>query len=145
MGEADGKTRILTFGVFDLFHYGHKELFRKAKEMGGPHAYLIVAVHDEAFIRQFKPDVELVYSTQARLEMVQQCRYVDEAVLYKTVAQGVREIPFDVLLLGADHGKHAAWQEALAWCEAHGKKVMRTTRTEGISSTTLRDRIRHLS
>ena len=92
MGEADGKTRILTFGVFDLFHYGHKELFRKAKEMGGPHAYLIVAVHDEAFIRQFKPDVELVYSTQERLEMVQQCRYVDEAVLYKTVAQGVREI-----------------------------------------------------
>ena len=82
MGEADGKTRILTFGVFDLFHYGHKELFRKAKEMGGPHAYLIVAVHDEAFIRQFKPDVELVYSTQERLEMVQQCRYVDEAVLY---------------------------------------------------------------
>ena len=77
--------------------------------------------------------------------MVQQCRYVDEAVLYKTVAQGVREIPFDVLLLGADHGKHAAWQEALAWCAAHGKKVMRTTRTEGISSTTLRDRIRHLS
>ena len=60
-------------------------------------------------------------------------------------AQGVREIPFDVLLLGADHGKHAAWQEALAWCAAHGKKVMRTTRTEGISSTTLRDRIRHLS
>lgn len=147
MEEPDSRNvvRILTFGVFDLFHYGHKELFRKAKEIAGARSYLIVAVHDGAYIRQFKPDVELVYSTQERLEMVQQCRYVDEAVLYQTVAQGVRDIPFDVLLLGADHGHHAAWREALDWCAAHGKKIVRTMRTDGVSSTTLRDRIRKLA
>ena len=139
------RKRILTFGVFDLFHYGHKELFRKAKELGGPDCWLVVAVHDGEWIKKFKPDAEIVYSTQERLEMVQQCRYVDEAVLYQTVDQGVRDIPFDVLLLGADHGGHDAWKAALAWRAEHGKSVIRTTRTDGISSTILRDRIRRLA
>ena len=82
--------RMLTFGVFDLFHYGHKELFRKAKELGGPDCQLVVAVHDGEWIKKFKPDAEIVYSTQERLEMVQQCRYVDEAVVYQTVASPPR-------------------------------------------------------
>ena len=66
-----------------------------------------------ATVRSLAPDAEIVYSTQERLEMVQQCRYVDEAVLYQTVDQGVRDIPFDV------HFEHAV---LIAFCSIRNGK-----------------------
>lgn len=53
--------RILTVGVYDLLHIGHIELFRKAKSLGDR---LIVAVQDSASVQTYKPDSNLVYSTE---------------------------------------------------------------------------------
>ena len=52
--------KVLTVGVYDLLHIGHIELFRKAKALGN---HLIVAVQDSEVVLQYKPDVNLVYST----------------------------------------------------------------------------------
>ena len=58
--------RILTVGVFDLLHFGHMELFRKAKALGD---HLIVAVQDDENVVKFKPGTKLTYNTEQRCYM----------------------------------------------------------------------------
>lgn len=127
--------RILTFGVYDMLHIGHMLLFKRAKELGD---YLIVAVQDGDFILKYKPGTEMVYSTEERLYMVSTVRYVDEVITYRDVDQDIQNIDFDVFVKGPDQC-HAGFQRAVKWCEEHGKEVVTLPRTEGISSTMLRE------
>lgn len=129
-----GKT-VLTFGVYDMLHIGHILLFKRAKEYGDK---LIAAVQDGEVILKYKPDTKVVYTTEERLYMVSTIRYVDEVALYRDVDKDIRNFEFDVLVLGQDQN-HAGFQRAVEWCREHGKEVVRLPRTEGISSTLLRE------
>lgn len=130
---------ILTFGVYDMLHIGHILLFKHAKELfPGDECRLIVAVQDSDFILKYKPNTKMVYSTEERLFMVSSIRYVDEVVTYCNVDEDIAKIDFDVFAKGPDQ-KHDGFQRAVAWCEANGKKVVTIPRTEGISSTMLRE------
>ncbi len=125
----------LTFGVYDMMHIGHILLFKRAKEQGEK---LIVAVQDGDFILKYKPDTKIIYTTEERLYMVSTIRYVDEVITYQDVDKDIQHIAFDVLVLGQDQN-HAGFQRAIEWCRQHGKEVVRLPRTEGISSTLLRE------
>ena len=127
--------KVLTFGVYDLLHIGHMLLFKRAKAPGD---YLIVAVQDGDCILKYKPGTEMVYSTDERLYMVSTIRYVDEVVTYRDVDVDIKDIDFDVFAVGEDQ-KHAGFQRAIQWCRDNGKEVVVLTRTEGISSTMLRN------
>lgn len=127
--------KVLTFGVYDLLHIGHMLLFKRAKALGD---YLIVAVQDGDCILKYKPGTEMVYSTDERLYMVSTIRYVDEVVTYRDVDVDIKDIDFDVFAVGEDQ-KHAGFQRAIQWCRDNGKEVVVLTRTEGISSTMLRN------
>ena len=127
--------KILTFGVYDMLHIGHMLLFKRAKELGD---YLVVAVQDGDFILKYKPGTEMIYTTDERLYMVSAIRYVDEVVTYKDVDVDIQNIDFDVFVKGPDQC-HAGFQRAVKWCEEHGKEVVTLPRTEGISSTMLRN------
>lgn len=126
---------VLTFGVYDLLHIGHIQLFRRAKELGDK---LVVAVQDESVILKYKPQAKMVYTTQERCFMVGAIKYVDEVVVYKDVDEDIKNIEFDVFAKGPDQ-IHAGFQRAVKWCEEHGKEVVVLPRTEGISSTMLRE------
>ncbi len=130
--------KVLTVGVYDLLHIGHVELFRKARRQGD---YLIVAVQDSDVVMAFKPDAKLVYTTEERCYMVRAIRYVDEVVVYRNVKDIVRQVDFDVFVKGPDQG-HEGFQEAVKWCEEHGKQVVTLPRTEGISTSELKELIR---
>lgn len=137
---------VFTVGVFDLFHYGHKELFRRAKECadnGAGVSKLIVAVQDGDSILKYKPEAKIVYTTQERVEMVEQCRYVDQVVLYADVDKIVREVDFDVFILGGDQ-THAGFARAERYCLEHGRKVLRLPRTKSVSASVLRERLKGL-
>ena len=127
--------RVLTFGVYDMLHIGHMLLFQRAKAQGD---YLIVAVQDGEMIQKYKPGTEMVYSTDERCYMVSAVRFVDETVTYKDVDVDIQNIDFDVFAVGQDQ-THAGFQRAMQWCHDHGKKVVVIPRTEGISSTMLRE------
>jgi glycerol-3-phosphate cytidylyltransferase len=127
--------KILTVGVYDLLHVGHVELFRKAKSLGD---YLIVAVQDSEDVVKFKPDAKLVYDTEQRCYMVRAIRYVDEVVVYKNVKDIVKQVDFDVFVAGPDQ-THAGFQTAFEYCRKAGKEVMLLPRTEGISSSELKE------
>lgn len=80
----------------------------------------------------------MVYSTEERMFMVSAVRWVDEVVTYCDVDVDIQKIDFDVLAKGPDQ-QHAGFQRAVAWCQVNGKQVVTIHRTEGISSTMLRD------
>lgn len=129
--------KVITFGVFDLLHLGHILLFKKAKELGD---YLIVAVQDDTVIKKYKPEVEIVCSTAHRVAMVKSIKYVDEVIVYKDVDKDIQTIAFDIFAKGPDQN-HLGFQHAENWCVEHQKEIVVVPRTEGISSTILRDKM----
>ena len=128
-------TKILTFGVFDYFHIGHLNLFKKCKEYGD---YLVVGVQKSESAARLKPDEPVFYSTEERVEMIRALRVVDEVFSYDTLCPATMEIAdFDILALGEAHygERFDVIQE---WCRDHGKSVIRLKRTPGISSSAIK-------
>lgn len=128
-------NKILTFGVYDYLHLGHLRLFKQCKKYGD---YLIVAVQNGDYIRKFKPDAKVLYSTDERVEMLEALRIVDEVVVYDTVSiDALEKIDFSILALGEDH-KGERFDEVEEWCNQNGKKVVRLKRTPGICSSDIK-------
>lgn len=131
-------NRVITFGVFDYFHLGHLRLFQNAKKLGD---YLIVAVQDGTYIKKYKPGTSILYSTEERAELVRALRVVNEVVIYRDVNEDIKRFDFDVFAIGEDQ-THSGFQQAVSYCEKEGKQVVRMKRTEGISSSEIKDHIK---
>lgn len=130
--------KIVTFGVFDYFHLGHLRLFKQCKDYG---EYLIVGVQNGKYIKRYKPDAQILYSTEERVEILKSIREIDEVYVYDICDRNVlNSIDFDILALGEDHvGERFESMEQ--WCKEHGKTVVRLKRTEGISSSSLKAKL----
>lgn len=126
--------KILTVGVYDLLHIGHILLFKRAKELGHE---LIVAVQDENFIKKYKPEAEMINTTEERLFMVSSIKYVNKVITYQDVDTIIKQVNFDIFAKGPDQN-HPGFQKAVEWCESNGKEVVIIPRTENISSSQLR-------
>lgn len=128
-------SKILTFGVYDYLHLGHLRLFKQCKKYAD---YLIVAVQNGDYIKKFKPDADVLYSTDERVEMLEALRIVDQVVVYDTVGVvALEKIDFDILALGEDH-IGARFDEITNWCAKHGKQVVRLKRTPGLCSSDIK-------
>lgn len=128
--------KALTVGVFDFFHLGHLNVLKQAKEHGD---YLIVAVHDDKL--QSK-GVEFLYTLEERMEFVRNLKFVDEVIPYERVDLLVESVDFDVFVHGPDQN-HQYFQKAFEWCKNNNREVAQTERTQGISSTKLREILKH--
>lgn len=126
--------KVITVGVFDYFHLGHLRLFEKAKELGD---YLIVAVQDGNCILKTKPDAQILYTTEQRIDLIKALRVVDEVIVYQDVDTIISEVDFDIFAVGEDQ-IHAGFRRAVQWCEDHGKDVVRISRTPGICSSAIK-------
>ena len=132
--------KVITVGVFDYFHLGHLRLFENAKRLGD---YLIVAVQDGDCILKTKPEAEILYTTEQRIELVKALRTVDEVIVYQDVDMILQQVDFDVFAKGPDQN-HPGFQRAIKWCEDNGKEVVVLPRTDGISSSEIKKRIKSL-
>ena len=130
--------KVITFGVFDYFHLGHLRLFQNAKRLAD---YLIVAVQDGTYIQKYKPNAKVLYTTEERMELVRALKVVDEVVIYRDVNEDIKRLDFDVFAIGEDQ-THSGFQQAVSYCEKEGKQVVRMKRTEGISSSEIKDHIK---
>ncbi len=129
--------KVITVGVFDYFHIGHLRLFENAKKLGD---YLIVAVQDGNSIIKTKPDANVLYSTEQRMDLVKALRVVDEVVVYQDVDAILPQIEFDVFAIGGDQ-THPGFQRAIKWCEEHDKQVIRLPRTPKICSSDIKQQL----
>lgn len=107
--------------------------------MGG--GILIVAVQSSETVLKYKPEAQLVYDTNERRFMVGSIRWVDEVVTYTDVDVDIKNIDFDVFIKGPDQN-HSGFQRAVEWCKENGKEVVTLPRTEGVSSTSLKQQIK---
>lgn len=123
--------KVLTFGVFDILHIGHTNLFRNARVFGD---YLIVAVQEGESVEKFKPGCHLSEDYETRARKILECGLVDEVVPYSSVGTDIRNMDFDVFVKGPDQ-IHSGFAEAVKWCRENGKRVVVVLRTEGVSST----------
>lgn len=125
-------------GVFDLFHIGHLNLLRRAKEQCD---YLIVGVvTDEQVIKIKRTRPYMPFSD--RLEIVRSCKYVDEAVEIPedryTTEDAWRMYHFDVQFSGNDYENDAAWLAQRAFLRRHGSDLIFFPYTPSISSTEIK-------
>ena len=130
-------TKVVTFGVFDYFHYGHLKLFERAKAMGD---YLIVAIQAEEYILKYKPDAQILYTQDQRMELINALEVVDEVAVYTDIDKSIKDIDFDVWAKGEDQN-HAGFQAAEKWALEHGKTVKVLPRTPNISTTKIRQQL----
>ena len=122
-----------------MLHIGHMLLFKHAKELyPTEECKLIVAIQDNDYILKYKPDANIVYTTAERMFMVNAIRWVDEVVVYHDVDIDIKQMNFDVLVKGPDQ-IHTGFLHAVEWCKDNNKNVVVIPRTEGISSTLLRE------
>lgn len=125
-------------GVFDLFHIGHLNMFRRAKEQC---EYLIVGVVTDEGVRKNK-EVEPFIPFDERIEMVRSCRYVDEAVEIPENYGGTRDAwrmyHFDVQFSGSDYINDNYWLAEKEFLEKHGATLVFFPYTEQTSSTKIK-------
>lgn len=127
--------KVFTVGVFDYFHYGHLRLFENAKKYGD---YLIVAVQDGDLILKYKPDANVLYTTEQRLQLVGALKVVNEVIVYESVDDIITKVDFDVFAVGEDQ-THSGFQKAIEWCNKNGKEVVYLPRTKGICSSAIKE------
>ena len=129
--------KVLTFGVFDYFHYGHLKLFQRARALGD---HLTVAVQQDDQILKTKPEAKILYTTEQRMEMVGALRYVDRVISYDQVDTTIQTVDFDILAVGPDQC-HAGFQAARKWCAENGKQVIVLERTPNICSSQIKSQL----
>ncbi len=128
-------------GVFDLFHIGHLNMFKRAKEMCN---YLIVGVVSDEGVRLNK-QAEPFVPFDERIEMVRSCRYVDEAVKLPLDFAGTRDMfrvyHFDCQFSGSDYINDPNWLAEKEFLEKNGAEMVFFPYTESTSSTKLKKMI----
>lgn len=125
-------------GVFDLFHIGHLNMFKRAKEQCD---YLIVGVvNDESVIKNKKTMPYIPF--KERLEIVRSCRYVDEAVEIPaedaSSDEAYRRYQFDVQFAGSDYADSPWWQAKQEAFRRMGSDIVFFPYTESTSSTKIK-------
>lgn len=125
-------------GVFDLFHVGHLNMFKRAKEQCN---YLIVGVvNDESVMKNKKTTPYIPF--EERIEMVRSCRYVDEAVEipsnYENTEEAYRRYQFDVQFSGSDYAEDPKWLAKKVFLEKQGAEMVFFPYTQSTSSTKLK-------
>ena len=128
-------------GVFDLFHIGHLNLLRKAKEKCDK---LIVGVTTDDLV-MYKNKRSVIPFAE-RIEIVRAIKYVDEVVPQFNMDKldAHKRIKFDVMFVGSDWKGTEKWNKIESDFKQIGVKVIYFQYTKGTSSTMINETLRKL-
>lgn len=126
--------RIITYGTFDLLHYGHINLLRRAKQQGD---YLIVALSTDEFNSHSKQKI-CYFEYEKRKALLEAIRYVDLVIpeqIWEQKIEDIKKYHVDTFVIGDDWtGKFDFLKE---YCE-----VIYLSRTPEVSTTQIKAEIR---
>jgi glycerol-3-phosphate cytidylyltransferase len=120
--------KVITYGTFDLFHYGHVHLLRRAREQGD---YLIVALSTDDFNEREKGK-RTYFSYAQRKLILEAIRYVDEVIPEESWDQkrtDVKEHGVSCFVIGDD------WRGKFDFLKEEGCEVVYLERTPEVSSS----------
>ena len=123
--------RVLTYGTYDLLHYGHIRLLKRAKELGD---YLIVAVSTDEF-NDIKGK-KAYHDYETRKKMLEAIRYVDLVIPENSWEQKKDDVinyHVDTVVMGSDWAGSEMFDYLKEYCE-----VVYLDRTEGVSTTKIK-------
>ena len=119
--------RVITYGTYDLLHYGHINLLKRARALGD---YLVVAISTDEFNKNMKNKV-CVQTYEERKMILESLRYVDLVIPENNWEQKIEDVKLykiDIFCMGSDwKGKFDFLKD---YCD-----VIYLPRTEGISTT----------
>ena len=124
--------KVITYGTFDLLHYGHINLLRKAKSLGD---YLIVGLSTDGFNNKDK-NKECYFDYENRKSLLDAVRYVDLVIPEKNWEQKISDIQkynVDVFVIGDD------WEGKFDYLKDFGVEVVYLPRTKEISTSKIKD------
>lgn len=124
--------KVITYGSFDLFHEGHYQLLKRARELGD---YLIVGVTTEQY-DEYRGKLNVMDSLMERIRNVKETGFADEIVIEDHIGQKLEDIQkyqVDVFTVGSD------WVGSFDWLKDYCE-VVYLERTKNVSSTMLRAR-----
>lgn len=127
--------RILTYGTFDLLHYGHIEILRRAKALGD---YLVVALSTDEFNES--KGKTAYHSYETRKKMLEAIRYVDLVIPENSWDQkinDVKEYHIDTVVMGSDWADSDRFDYLKDYCE-----LVFLERTPGVSTTMIKKDLR---
>ena len=137
MNNGSSPNVVLVVGVFDLFHVGHLELLKRARNMGDS---LIVAVNGDSFTRSYKR--RPIVDEESRCSIVAACRYVDSA--FVTNSADVKPILEQYAISTIVHGddwEHESYMKQICVTEdylrARGIMIKYTPYYRGDSTSTI--------
>lgn len=125
--------RVITFGTFDLFHIGHLRILERARALGD---HLTVGISTDALNFSKKAKYP-VYSQQERLDIVAGLKCVDDVFFEHSLEEKpdyIRQFTADILVMG--HDWEGRFDDMRSLCKVHY-----LPRTEGISSTEVKERV----
>lgn len=123
--------RVLTYGTFDLLHYGHIRLLKRAKELGD---YLIVALSTDEF--NALKHKKAFHNYETRKMMLEAIRYVDLVIPEENWEQKLEDIQkyyVDVVVMGSDWADSDKFDYLKDHCD-----LVFLDRTEGVSTTQIK-------
>ncbi|MGY3750922.1 glycerol-3-phosphate cytidylyltransferase [Vagococcus acidifermentans] len=123
--------KVITYGTFDLLHYGHINLLKRAKEQGD---YLIVALSTDEFNWNEKQK-KCYFDYEKRKMLLEAIRYVDLVIPEENWEQkrtDIKEFQVDVFVMGDD------WEGKFDFVKEEGAEVVYLSRTPEISTTQIK-------
>ena len=124
--------KVITYGTFDLLHYGHINLLRRAKSLGD---YLIVGLSTDEFNNKEK-NKECYFDYENRKLLLDAVRYVDLVIPEENWEQKISDIQkynIDVFVIGDD------WKGEFDYLKDSGVEVVYLPRTKEISTSKIKD------
>ena len=124
-----------TTGVYDMFHIGHLNILKRAKEQC---EHLIVGVSTDELVESYKHKTPIIPFSE-RIEIVKAIRYVDEVVPQTSMDKFAawELLKFDALFHGSDWQNSDMYNKIIEQFSTVGVDVVFLPHTEGISSTLL--------
>ena len=140
---------VFTNGCFDILHRGHIELFKfcyKQTIMGQP---AVVGVNSDRSIKELKGNNRPIMGEEDRLAVLMAIKWIDYIVVFdtKSVFPVIESLKPKVLVKGGNYSKKACAEKdrivGEEFVESYGGKVMTAPLIEGVSTTTILERIKN--
>ncbi|MDD6421734.1 MAG: glycerol-3-phosphate cytidylyltransferase [Intestinibaculum porci] len=124
--------RVITYGTFDLLHYGHINLLKRAKALGD---YLIVALSTDEF-NSLQKGKQTYFTYEQRKQLLEAIRYVDLVIpedSWEQKKSDMHEYHVDTFVIGDD------WEGKFDFLKEEGVDVVYLPRTPEISTTQIKE------
>lgn len=124
--------RVITYGTFDLLHYGHINLLKRAKALGD---YLVVVVSTDEFVEHEKHK-KCYFNYEQRKGLLESIRFVDLVIPEESWEQKIQDIKdyhIDTFVMGDD------WKGKFDYLRDEGVEVIYLPRTPEISTTQIKE------